>query len=242
MTRPRVLIADDHPVMRMGIASALEDGGLSVCAQAADAAGAIEQALRERPDVCLLDVNMPGGGIHAATEISAALPETAVVMLTISDRDDDLFAALRAGVSGYLLKDTTPDELPESVRAVLRGEGVVAGSLVIRMIDDVRARGRRRPWTRGHRDVVLTEREWQVVELLYDEKTTEEISDALSISKVTVRRHISDTVRKLQVRDRNELLRLVRDLPDTEIRRPSGRVRGNHIAPIRHPHGGRSED
>ncbi|HSL63620.1 MAG TPA: response regulator transcription factor, partial [Gaiellaceae bacterium] len=102
---PRVLLADDHPPTREDIRRTLEsDGRFEVCAVAADAAGAVDAATRERPDLCVLDIRMPGNGIAAAWEITARLPETKVVMLTVSRDDDDLLAALRAGASGYLLK------------------------------------------------------------------------------------------------------------------------------------------
>src|SRR2546428_13086150 len=91
----RAVIADDHEALRAGVREALEAGGIIVCAEAADAAGAVEAVSRERPDVCLLDLSMPGGGIAAAREIAVRVPETAIVGLTVSSSEDDLFAALR---------------------------------------------------------------------------------------------------------------------------------------------------
>ena len=108
----RVLIADDHPPTRAGVRMALEAGGFEVCAESGDAQSAVEAALRERPEVCLLDIHMPGDGIHAAEAISHELPDAAVVMLTVSRADADLFDALCAGASGYLLKDMDPARLP----------------------------------------------------------------------------------------------------------------------------------
>src|SRR6185436_9962129 len=101
-----VLIADDHAAARAGVRTALEHGGFVVCAEASDGPGAVDAALRERPDACLLDVHMPGGcGIEAAAEIAARLPGTAIAMLTVSADEEDLFAAIQAGAVGYLLKD-----------------------------------------------------------------------------------------------------------------------------------------
>ena len=117
MSVQTVLIADDHPATRAGVRLALERGGFVVCAEVPDGPSAIEAALRERPDVCLLDINMPGNGIEATKAIVRQLPETAVVMLTVSRSDADLFDALRAGASGYLLKDTDPARLPHALRA-----------------------------------------------------------------------------------------------------------------------------
>src|SRR4051794_28640403 len=101
-----VLVADSHAPTRAGLRLALEGGGFSVCAEAADADAAVEAAERERPQVCLLDVRIAGGGISAAARITARVPETAVVMLAATEDDLDLFDALRAGASGYLIKDT----------------------------------------------------------------------------------------------------------------------------------------
>src|ERR671931_1897007 len=104
----RILVADDHPATRAGVRAALNGEGFTVCAEVADGPAAVEAAVRERPDICLLDIHMPGNGIAAAAEISAQVPESAIIMLTVSQADEDLFAALRAGASGYLLKDTNP--------------------------------------------------------------------------------------------------------------------------------------
>ena len=101
----RVLIADDHAPTRDDVRRALTEGGLSVCAEAADAAHAVQLALETKPDICLLDIRMAGGGVAAAWEIAARLPTTKIVMLTVSDDDGSLFAALRAGAVGYLIKD-----------------------------------------------------------------------------------------------------------------------------------------
>jgi DNA-binding NarL/FixJ family response regulator len=111
----RVLIADDHAPTRDDVRQALEDGGMDVCAEAADAAHAVQLALETRPDICLLDIRMPGGGVAAAWEIAARLPTTKIVMLTVSDDDASLFAALRAGAVGYLVKDIDLRNLPRAL-------------------------------------------------------------------------------------------------------------------------------
>ena len=128
-TRPlRVLIADDHAPSRDDVREALErDERFGACVLAADAAEAIQAAVRERPDVCLLDIRMPGSGLAAAWEIAARLPQTKIVMLTVSDDDADLFAALRAGADGYLLKTMNLQRLPDELeRGPLRGGGYAA--------------------------------------------------------------------------------------------------------------------
>ena len=122
----RVLIADDHLPTREDVREALEnDARFTVCAAVADAPEAVRAALRERPDVCLIDVRMPGSGLAAAWEIAARLPQTKIVILTISDGGNDLFAALRAGAVGYLLKTMNLERLPAALHGVYYGEAAM---------------------------------------------------------------------------------------------------------------------
>jgi len=209
----RVVIADDHVPTRAGVRGALEDGGFIVCAEASSGPAAVRAALEHDPDVCLLDVHMPGGnGIAAAGEIAEALPNTQVVMLTASQDDDDLFDALRAGASGYLLKDTDPDRLPHALRGVLSGEAALPRTLVAKVIEEFRGRGRRRRLPLLRRlNVDLTDREWEVLEQLRDELSTREIAERLQISEVTVRRHVQTVLKKLQVKDRASAVRLLEE-------------------------------
>jgi DNA-binding NarL/FixJ family response regulator len=208
-TPVRVLIADDHVVVRMGTRMALEQGGFVVCAEAADGAGAVLAARRERPDACLLDVMMPGGGIEAAAQIAAELPDTAIVMLSVSDNEDHLFDAIRAGASGYLLKDMDLNRLSAALSGVLAGEAAFPRRLMIRVIEEFSERQRRRvPLPAGGR-AELTGREWEILELLRAGNTTSATARRLGISQVTVRRHVSDAVRKLRVHDRKAALELL---------------------------------
>jgi DNA-binding NarL/FixJ family response regulator len=119
---PRTLIADDHVPTRARVRVVLEQAGFEVCAEAGNARAAVKAAVRERPDICLLDINMPGGGITAAAEIRARLPETLVVMLTVSSDEKDISESLRAGATGYLLKDMDFAQIPATLRAALAGE------------------------------------------------------------------------------------------------------------------------
>jgi DNA-binding NarL/FixJ family response regulator len=210
MTRPAVLIADDHAPTRADIAGALEeDGRFRVCAAVSDAPAAVEAALRFRPGLCLLDIRMPGGGIAAAWEITARLPETKVVMLTVSRDDDDLFAALRAGASGYLLKDIEPDRLPDALDEVLTGDAAMPGALVARLVAEFRERGpRRRAVVTGAPEGHLTSREWEVLELLRERRSTSEIAERLFVSQATVRSHVAAILRKLRVPDREAAVQL----------------------------------
>jgi DNA-binding NarL/FixJ family response regulator len=205
----RIVLADDHATARLGVRLALEDGGFQVVAEAVDARSAIEATLRHRPDLCLLDVYMPGQGIAAAAELSEALPDMPIVMLTVSDTSEDLFEALRAGACGYLLKDTDPQRLPYALAAVLDGEAPLPRVLTARLITEFRRRGSERRTPTAEGDVVtLSERESEVLELLHAKLSTKEIATKLGISPVTVRRYISDLVRKLRVADRDAALRL----------------------------------
>jgi DNA-binding NarL/FixJ family response regulator len=208
----RVLIADDHPSARAGVRAVLEaEDDFIVCAEAGDAQEAVEVAMAEHPDICLLDVHMPGSGISAAATISERLPDTAVVMLTVSGDEHDVFDALQAGAAGYLLKDTDPDRIPVILRAVLNGEGALPRRLVGRMIEEFRDRGRRRVPLRNQRAPSLTGREREVLELMGQDLTTAQIAKRLFISPVTVRRYVGSILKKLHVPDRESALRLVRE-------------------------------
>jgi DNA-binding NarL/FixJ family response regulator len=205
----RVLLADDHVPTRDDMRRALEaDARYVVCAEAGDAAGAIEAAVQEVPDVCILDVRMPGGGVAAAWEISARLPQTKIVMLTVSRDDTDLFASLRAGASGYLLKDIDPRQLPNTLGDVMNGEAVLTPELVARVIDEFRDRGPRRRHVLGRGGYeTLTSREWQVLDLLRQGLSTAIIARRLVLSPVTVRSHINNILRKVRAESREALLR-----------------------------------
>ena len=209
MSSARVLLADDHVPTRDDMRRALEaDARYVVCAEAGDAAGAIEAAVQEAPDVCILDVRMPGGGVAAAWEISARLPQTKIVMLTVSRDDNDLLASLRAGASGYLLKDIDPRELPNTLGDVLNGEAVLTPELVARVIDEFRDRGPRRRHVLGRGGYeTLTSREWQVLDLLRQGLSTAVIARRLVLSPVTVRSHINNILRKVRAESREALLR-----------------------------------
>ena len=206
----RVLIADDHAETRDDIRSILEeDSRFSVCAEAEDGAAAVEAAVRERPDLCLLDVRMPGSGIAAAWEITARLHEAKVVMLTVSRDDDDLLAALRAGACGYLLKDIEPAGLMAALCGVVNGEAAIPRVLVARVLEEFRDRGpRRRATISGPLGGHLTSREWEVLDLLRRELTTAEIASRLYVSQATVRSHVASILRKLRAPDRAAAVKL----------------------------------
>lgn len=206
----RVVMADDHAPMRSRIRKALEDGGCVVCGEGASAEDAIRLTLEHRPDVAVLDIHMPGNGIHAAQQISRGAPETAIVMLTQSIDDDDLFDSLRAGASGYLLKNTDPDALPGALRQVLAGEAAMPPRLVTRILDEFRGPTSRPRFMRKSRAASrLSSREWEVMELLSQGVSTEEVGRRLFVSPTTVRVHVSSVLRKLSVNDRESAFRLL---------------------------------
>jgi DNA-binding NarL/FixJ family response regulator len=213
----RVLIADDHAPSRDDIRQVLErDGRFDVCAEAADAAEAIQAAVLERPDVCLLDVRMPGSGLAAAWEIAARLPQARIVMLTVSDDDADLFAALRAGADGYLLKTMDLRRLADALDGLHYGEAAMPRALVAHVLEHFR--GREPRWRQlvaddsGRR---LTSREWEVLVLLAQGLSTGGIARKLVLSAGAVRVHIAAIVRKLGVPDRAAAIDLFRQRADT---------------------------
>jgi DNA-binding NarL/FixJ family response regulator len=210
VTEPvRVLLADDHVPTRDDIRRTLQaDPRFVVCAEAGDAANAIDRAVEEGPDVCILDVHMPGGGVAAAWEISSRLPATKIVMLTVSSDDGDLFASLRAGASGYLLKDMDPERLADALEDVLDGEAALPPALVARVIGEFRDRGpRRRVVLPRSGYETLTSREWQVLDLLRQGLSTAAIARRLVVSPVTVRTHVNNILRKVRAPSREALLR-----------------------------------
>jgi len=204
---PRVVIADDHPPKRMGVRLALEEDGFIVCAEEDTCPGAVAAALRDPPDVCLLDVDMPSGGIEAAAAICSQLTETQVVMLSAAENDDDLFAALEVGASGYLLKEMNPARLGRALQGVLRGEAALPRALTARLIEEFRARAREPSLVRrSEKD--LTSREWDVLDCLRDGLSTRRIAKQLFISETTVRRHVGSILRKLHVSSREEAVQV----------------------------------
>lgn len=208
----RVVIADDHVPTRADVRRAVEaDERFQVCAEAADAAGAIQACLRDRPDICVLDVKMPGSGVAAAWEIAARLPGIRIVMLTVLAEDADLFGAVRAGAVGYLLKTMDFTRLPDELDRVMSGEAAVPPALVGRLLNRMRGREprRRRPVSPGPAER-LTSREWEVLQLLAEQRTTNQIARNLVISPSATRVHIAAIVRKLDVADRAAAVEMFR--------------------------------
>jgi DNA-binding NarL/FixJ family response regulator len=146
--------------------------------------------------------------------MSRELPSTVVIMLTVSESDEDLFASLRAGAAGYLLKDMDPGRLTAALLGVLNGEAAMPRELVARVMEELRGKGTRRlPLPGEQRSVELTSREWEILHLLADDRSTKEIAEQLHVSPVTVRRHISELHKRLRVRTREDAVHLLRSNP-----------------------------
>jgi DNA-binding NarL/FixJ family response regulator len=198
----RVLIADDHGIVRSGLRLLLErQPDIEVVAEAADGAEARELALRERPDLAILDVKMPKlTGLQATREIKAQAPEVAILILSMHDDERYLFEALKAGASGYVLKAQADTDLLAAVRAVDRGEPFLTPEAQRSLIKDVLERG-----TSGEEE--LTPREEEIVKLVAEAHTTKQIAAILHLSEKTVEHHRANAMRKLGMRDRVELVR-----------------------------------
>jgi DNA-binding NarL/FixJ family response regulator len=203
-----VLIAAERLPTRVGLRLALEPEAR--CTEAADAESAVDAAVRDRPDVCLLVLDGDGQGLRATTEIVSRVPSAAVILLTNRLDEDEFMAALRAGATGYLTNTLDPARLPHVVRGALRGEPAVPRRFVSRLLDELRTRERRRSVVlAGKGRVALTTREWEVVERLLRSATTAEIASELGVAPVTVRRHLGSVERKLGVKNRAQVVELL---------------------------------
>jgi DNA-binding NarL/FixJ family response regulator len=196
-----VIVADDQAVVRAGIAAILEaEPGLSVVGQAADGESAVSRVLELRPDVALMDIRMPGGGGLAATaRITADTPDTRVVVLTTFDLDEYVFAALRAGAVGFLLKDAEPERVADAVRVAARGGALLDPVVTRRLVERYASGGVPADAARLRR---LTPRETEVLRCVARGLANAEIAAELGISQATVKDHVAVVLAKLGVRDR----------------------------------------
>ncbi|GAA2695820.1 response regulator [Actinoplanes palleronii] len=190
----RILLVDDHPVVRMGLRGMLDaEPDLTVIGEASSGAEGADLALRERPDIVLMDLRMPGGdGVEATGRILAADPGIRVMVLTTYESDRDILRAIEAGASGYLLKDATPAELAEAVRAAARGETVLAPSVASTLVRQVRSPA----------PPALSARETEVLRLVAAGLTNADIGKRLFIAEATVKTHLLRVFNKLDVADR----------------------------------------
>ncbi len=199
----RVAVADDHPMFRAGVVASLREvEDIEVVGEADDAASALVLARAELPDVIILDIAMPGSGLSAAREIATACPATRIVMLTVSEDEDDLLAAVKSGASGYVLKGAGAGELVSVIRSVNAGEVYVAPALAWGMLREMQT-----PRTSPFDE--LTEREREVLELVAEGLSNQEIGDRLGLAEKTIKHYMTNILGKLQVRSRVEAALLV---------------------------------
>ncbi len=211
----QVAIVDDHPLFREGVAHTLSiQPDIEVVAEGESAADAMHIAVERMPDIMLLDVSMPGTGLRAVREITAAFPVIKVVMLTVSEEEDDVTAALRAGARAYVLKGVPARELIRILRAVAEGEVYVTPSLAASLLFELTS-GRPSSPATNPLDV-LTDRERQILERVAAGDSNKEIGVQLHVTEKTVKHHMTNILQKLQVRNRVEAALLARagELPD----------------------------
>ena len=208
----RVLLADDHQLVRTGFRAILEsEDDIEVVGEAADGAQAVVLAARLRPDVILMDVEMPGmDGLEATRRVTAGQGPS-VLILTTFDRDDYLFAALQAGASGFLLKNGTPEALTEAVRVLAAGDALLAPAITRRVIETF-ANPALRQHGAGTRLAELTPREHEVLVLMASGATNAEIAGRLRLGETTVKTHVSRVLMKLGARDRTQAVVLAYEL------------------------------
>ena len=203
--RLRVLLADDHPVFRMGLKALLDSlPEMIVLGEASNGEDAVRLTTELQPDVVVMDLNMPGmDGVHATQHIVASHPQTAILVLTLSDDDESVFAAMRAGARGYLVKGADTDEVVAAVTAVGRGEAIFGPTIALRILSFLT-----RPLS-AYDEVVfpeLTHREREVLDLIAAGVSNADIANRLFLSPKTVRNHVSSVFTKLQVADRAQAI------------------------------------
>ncbi len=202
MNELRILIADDHPLFRKGMRTLLESvPDIIVAGEATSGADALAQALATKPDLVLMDLQMPeGGGLEATRRLTAEDPQIHILVVTLFEDDDSVFAALRAGARGYILKDADEEEMMRAIRAIGKGEAIFSPAIAARLMNYFA--GTRTGTTGGDIFPELTDREREILQLIARGESNATIAEQLSISLKTVRNHVSNIYNKLQVADR----------------------------------------
>ena len=197
----RVMLVDDHDLFRTGLRNLLEEQGLQIVGEASEGSTALGLVRELAPDVVVMDLNMPGmNGIEATREIARQAPLTRVVVLTISDQDDDVIDAIVAGACGYLLKDSSIQDLMQGIRAASVGEALISPHIAAKVLQRVRASGLDQDTVA--RGPELSDRETEVLRLIANGKDNAQIAGELHISPKTVKNHISNILMKLQIGNR----------------------------------------
>ena len=202
----RVLIADDQALFRRGLYVVLgTEDQIEVVAEAENGLEAIEKARELAPDVVLMDVRMPkANGIEAAAQIRADLPSTKILMLTVSDEEEDLYEAIKAGANGYLLKEISVEEVAEAIRAVMQGQSLISPSMASKLLSEFNALVRRAEDRQQFPAPALTNREIEVLRLVAKGMSNREIAEELYISENTVKNHVRNILEKLHLHNRME--------------------------------------
>jgi two-component system, NarL family, nitrate/nitrite response regulator NarL len=204
----RIAVIDDHPMFREGAVQTLTcTEGIEVVGEGATAADALKVAEELRPDVMLLDISLPGGGVEAAANITRACPSVRAVMLTASESELDVASALQAGARGYILKGSSGAEVVETVRAIFKGESYVAPSLAARLLIQM---GKRNEVVANKPVSDLTAREDEILALVSSGMTNKEIANRLRLTERTVKHHMTSIMRKSNVRNRVEAMLMFR--------------------------------
>jgi len=202
LSKIRVVLVDDQVLFRKGVRALLaEEPDFEVVGEAADGLEGLDLVNSLQPDVVLMDIHMPVcDGVEATRLIKADRPETKIVILTVSDEDDELFAAIKSGAEGYLLKDLRPEELFEMVRGVMRGETPISAAVAGKLLREFRSRPWHEPGPEGDR--ALTLRELEVLQLVTDGMSNAEIAQKLFIVEGTVKNHLHNILEKLHLENR----------------------------------------
>ncbi|HVM55130.1 MAG TPA: response regulator transcription factor [Acidimicrobiales bacterium] len=202
----RVLVVDDHALFRRGLVLVLEsEEGIEVVGEADDGDAGVARAEELAPDVILMDVRMPRmGGIEATRAVSAALPSCRIIMLTVSDEEEDLYEAIKAGATGYLLKEISIEEVADAVRAVMQGQTLISPSMASKLISEFASLARRATDNQQLPAPRLTERELGVLRLVAQGLTNREIGEQLFIAENTVKNHVRNILEKLHLHSRME--------------------------------------
>ncbi len=202
----RVLVADDHALFRRGLNMILEtEAAIDVIGEAEDGVEAVDMAIDLAPDVVLMDVRMPRlSGIEAATRVRQSVPAAKILMLTVSDEEEDLYEAIKAGANGYLLKEISIEEVADAIRAVTQGQSLISPSMASKLLDEFTTLSKQADEKISPHAPRLTERELEVLQLVAQGLSNRKIAEKLFISENTVKNHVRNMLEKLHVHSRME--------------------------------------